>query len=114
MTILTTSSTGSKHLTSRRSTRKVSLPFVRVSRLDNLQGTLALAEEKGLLKGPRTLILRGRMPEELVAAAKQRTGIVSDSKLLEAALANLAVADDYADWLYSQRGTVDPDLDLEF
>ena len=30
-----------------------------------------------------------------------------------AALANLAVADDYADWLYSQRGTVDPDLDLE-
>jgi hypothetical protein len=34
--------------------------------------------------------------------------------LLEAALANLAVADDYADWLISQRETVDPALDLEF
>lgn len=77
-------------------------------------GTLAIAEQQGLLKGRRTLVLRGRMPEVLVAAAKQKTGISSDSKLLEAALASLAVADDYAEWLYSQRGTVDPDLDLEF
>jgi len=29
-------------------------------------------------------------------------------------LANLAVADDYPDWLLSQRGTVSQDLDLEF
>jgi len=54
------------------------------------------------------------MPEELVAQAKRKSGISSDSKLLEAALASLAVADDYADWLISQRGTVDPALDLEF
>jgi hypothetical protein len=59
-------------------------------------------------------MIRGRMPEELVAQAKRKSGISSDSKLLEAALANLAVADDYADWLISQRGTVDPALDLEF
>jgi hypothetical protein len=59
-------------------------------------------------------MIRGRMPEGLVAQAKQRTGITSDSKLLEAALASLAVADDYADWLISQRGTIDPALDLEF
>ncbi len=59
-------------------------------------------------------MIRGRMPEELVAQAKRRTGITSDSKLLEAALASIAVADDYADWLISQRGTVDPALDLEF
>jgi hypothetical protein len=75
---------------------------------------LFLAEEKGLLKGGRTQMIRGRMPEELVAQAKRRTGITSDSKLLEAALASIAVADDYADWLISQRGTVDPALDLEF
>jgi hypothetical protein len=54
------------------------------------------------------------MPEELVAEAKRKTGIISDSKLLETALANIAVADDYAEWLFSQRGTVDPALDLEF
>ena len=81
---------------------------------NKLSGALALAKEKGLLKGRRTLVIRGRMPEELVAAARRKTGITSDSELLEAALANLAVADDYAEWLFSQRATVDPDLDLEF
>lgn len=81
---------------------------------DSLSGALSLAGEKGLLKGGRTQMIRGRMPEELVAQAKRRTGITSDSKLLEAALASLAVADDYADWLISQRGTVDRSLDLEF
>ncbi len=114
MAILSATPAGTAYSTSRRSNRKMTSPSVGNARQDTLQGTLALAEEKGLLKGPRTFVLRGRMPEELVAAAKQRTGIVSDSKLLEAALAHLAVADDYADWLYAQRGTVDPDLDLEF
>jgi hypothetical protein len=54
------------------------------------------------------------MPAGLVEQAKRRSGITSDSKLLEAALANLAVADDYWQWLHSQRGTINPDLDLEF
>jgi hypothetical protein len=54
------------------------------------------------------------MPEELVAEAKRKTGITSDSKLLETALANIVAADDYAEWLFSQRGTVDAGLDLEF
>ena len=54
------------------------------------------------------------MPEELVAQARRRTGITSDTKLLEAALASLALSDDYADWLLAHRGTVNPDLDLEF
>ena len=81
---------------------------------ESLQSAVTLAEDKGLLKGRRTLVIRGRMPEKLVAEAKRKTGITSDSKLLEAALANIAVADDYAEWLYSQRGTVDPSLDLEF
>jgi len=81
---------------------------------DDLRSALSIAEEKGLLKGRRTLVIRGRMPEELVAEAKRKTGITSDSKLLEMALANIVVADDYAEWLFSQRGTVDPALDLEF
>jgi hypothetical protein len=41
----------------------------------------------------------GRMPEALVTRATKRTGIDSDTDLIELALANIAVADDYADWL---------------
>ena len=75
---------------------------------------LALAEEKGLLSGGRTLTVRGRMPAALVAQAKRKTGITSDSKLLEVALVSIAIADEYAEWLFSQRSTINPGLDLEF
>jgi hypothetical protein len=79
-----------------------------------LKDLLTIAEERGLLSGTRTQVVRGRMPAGLVAEAKQRSGISSHSKLLEAALANLALEDDYGAWLVAQSGTVDPDLDLEF
>ena len=94
-----------------RGSRRASGPDLRRDRLTNV---VEIAAEKGLLKGRRTMVIRGRMPEELVAEAKRKTGITSDSKLLETALASIAAADDYADWLFSQRGTVDPALDLEF
>ena len=81
---------------------------------DSLHEVLTLAEERGLLAGSRTHVLRGRMPVGLVEQAKLKTGISSDSKLLEVALANLTVSDDYGQWLLSQRGTVNPELDLEF
>ena len=79
-----------------------------------LREVLTIAEERGLLSGSRTHVLRGRMPVGLVEQAKLKSGISSDSKLLEAALANLAVSDDYAQWLLAQRGTVNPELDLGF
>lgn len=75
---------------------------------------LTIAEQQGLLSGGRTLTLRGRMPSQLVERAKKKTGIHSDSKLIEAALASIAVQDDYAEWLLAQSGTVSRDLDLEF
>src|SRR5690349_13566789 len=81
---------------------------------DRFKSVLVIAEEKGLLRGTRTKVVRGRMPEALVSKAKERTGLKSDTDLLEVALANLAVADDYPDWLLSQRGAVSQDLDLEF
>jgi hypothetical protein len=86
-------------------------PVVSSRRLDD---ALSIAGQQGLLSGGRTLTVRGRMPSLLVEQAKKKTGIQSDSKLIEAALASLAVADDYADWLLAQRGTVSRDLDLEF
>lgn len=81
------------------------------SRVDD---ALSIAGRQGLLSGARTLTVRGRMPSLLVAQAKKKTGIQSDSKLIEAALASLVVADEYADWLLAQRGKVSRDLDLEF
>jgi len=48
----------------------------------------------------------------LVEKTKARRGITSDTKLLEVALANLAVGDDYADWLVSRRGTIPKDIKL--
>jgi hypothetical protein len=84
------------------------------SRQSRFQELLVMAQREGLLDGGRTQIVRGRMPEALVAQAKRRTGIKSDTDLIEVALANIAVGDDYADWLLSQRGTIDPEVDLEF
>src|SRR6266581_4199463 len=79
-----------------------------------LKDMLVIAEESGLFRGTRTKVVRGRMPEALVKKAKARTGIKSDTDLLEVALANLAVADDYPGWLLSRKGTVSSDVDLEF
>ena len=79
-----------------------------------LREVMVIAEEQGLLRGERDQIVRGRMPKALVAQAKKRTGVVSDTDLIELALANIAVADDYAEWLLGRRGTIDREADLDF
>jgi hypothetical protein len=79
-----------------------------------LREVMTIAESEGLLGGERTQVIRGRMPRALVTRAKDRTGIASDTDLIEVALAHIAVADDYADWLLSKRGGVAPEVDLEF
>jgi hypothetical protein len=79
-----------------------------------LNEVMIIAEREGLLRSERTEVVRGRMPEALVARAKKRTGINSNTDLIQVALANIAVEDDYADWLLSRRGTVSPEADLEF
>jgi hypothetical protein len=84
------------------------------ARSGKLREVMTIAEQEGLLSGERTQVIRGRMPPALVARAKNRTGIASDTDLIEIALANIAVADDYTDWLLSQRGTVPDEVDLEF
>ena len=73
-----------------------------------------MAKQEGLLHGGRTKILRGRMPEALVSEAKKRSGIKSDTDLIELALANIAMSDNYGEWLLSRRGTIDPEIDLEY
>jgi hypothetical protein len=84
------------------------------ARPSRLQEAVTIAERSGLLRGGKTEIIRGRMPRALVRKAKAASGARSATELIEMALANLAVADQYPDWLLSQRGTVGREIDLEF
>lgn len=94
--------------------RSKSAKHVDIRGSSKLRDVMVLAEKAGLLHGERTQVIRGRMPEELVRKAKKRSGINSDTELIEVALANIAVEDDYADWLLSRRGLIKPEVDLEF
>ncbi|MGB6803406.1 MAG: hypothetical protein WBE31_14160 [Candidatus Sulfotelmatobacter sp.] len=89
---------------SSRTKKRAGMVEGRPMRFSKLRDVMVIAEKKGLLRGKRTQMIRGIMPEALVERAKKRTGIVSNSKLIEVALANIAVADDYTDWLLSRRG----------
>jgi len=71
------------------------------------------ARQLGLLKGENGRI-GGRVRRDLVAAAKQRSGIVSDTELLEYALAKVAIEDDFGTKLVRRKGRVTKDIDLEF
>jgi hypothetical protein len=71
------------------------------------------ARSAGLIGGPKDAVIRGRVSTALVKAAKKRAGVNTDTELLEVALSNLALADDFGDKFLKRKGTADPDLDLE-
>ena len=100
-----------KRVASSTARRRARLASARSGRLREV---MTIAEQQGLLRGERTQVIRGRMPRALVTRAKSRTGILSDTDLIEIALANIAVADDYTDWLLSERGSIPAGVDLEF
>lgn len=73
-----------------------------------------LARQQGLIRrGDKNRIISARMNEALVAEASRRTGITSDSELIEVALANLAVGAEFGEWLLAQRGRLPRDFQLE-
>ena len=55
---------------------------------------IATAKDAGLLCGASKLIA-GRIRKQLVEAAKARSGITSNTELLEYALARIALEDDF-------------------
>ena len=71
------------------------------------------AHSAGLLEG-QTSRIQGRITHSLLAAAKARSGITSDTELLEYALARVAIEDDFGTKLVARKGRVPADLDLEF
>lgn len=74
---------------------------------------LETAKNTGLLAGASGRIA-GRIRKHLVNAAKARSGIKSDTELLEYALARVALEDDFGQKLIARQGRVPRDVDLEF
>jgi hypothetical protein len=71
------------------------------------------AEHSGLL-GEKSHRIGGRISPVLVEEAKRHTGIVSDTDLIEFALASVALDEDFGRVFRETRGTVDPKLKLGF
>ncbi|MPZ34961.1 MAG: hypothetical protein GEV13_28970 [Rhodospirillales bacterium] len=76
------------------------------------RAVIATARELGLLGGENGRI-GGRVRRQLVAAAKKKSGIASDTELLEYALAKVALEDDFGTKLVRRKGRISQDLDLE-
>jgi len=82
----------------------------RQARFESVMGA---AEQSGLLEEKSSRIA-GRVSRALIDEAKRRTGIESDTELIEFALASLALEDDFAEVFKAARGKVDPDLKLGY
>lgn len=69
-------------------------------------------ERSGVLAGVRSQKLSTRVDPGLLAAARRRTGLSSDSDLVNAALAVVAAGDDFGAWLVTQAGRLPEDFEL--
>lgn len=76
------------------------------------QAILDQARAAGLLGKAKNARIAGRVPAKLVAAAKKRSGLKSDTEVIEVALATLALEDDFGTKLVRRKGSVPKDLDL--
>lgn len=78
------------------------------------RAALEFARAAGLLGGAKSARVAGRVPAELVAAAKKSAGLSSDTDLIEVALAKLAMEDDFGAKLVRDKGGLPRDVDVEF
>lgn len=77
------------------------------------KAVLSAAEKSGLL-GEKSARIGGRISPALLEQAKKQTGISTDTDLIEFALANVALEDEFSNAFDKVRGTVDPSLKLGF
>jgi hypothetical protein len=77
------------------------------------EAVMEAAERSGLLK-EKTARISGRVSPALIEQAKRRTGIESDTELIEFALANIALEDNFPEAFEAAHGKVDPDLKLGY
>jgi hypothetical protein len=86
--------------------------FATVSRT-RFEAVMKAAEHSGLL-GEKSTRIGGRISPALIEKAKKQTGIATDTDLIEFALANVALDDNFGETFRKTRGTVDPTLKLGF
>jgi hypothetical protein len=86
---------------------------MQMHRLARIDAVLQRAEESGL-RAEQNGRIAGRVSADLIKKAKARTGLTSDTELVEFALANVALEDNFAETFRKTRGTVDPTLKLGF
>ena len=79
-----------------------------------LHETVMTAAEKSGLLGEKTSRIGGRISPALVEQAKKQTGIEADTDLIEFALANIALEDNFAAVFKQSRGKVDANVKLGF
>lgn len=88
---------------------------------DDNETTVALHRNKlvldqaravGLLGAAKNTRLSGRVPSELIEAAKKRAHVTSDTELLELALSRLALEDDFGIRLVGRKGNIPADIEL--
>lgn len=73
---------------------------------------LEQARAVGLLGAAKNTRLSGRVPSELIEAAKKRAHVSSDTELLELALSRLALEDDFGARLVRRKGSISAGIDL--
>jgi hypothetical protein len=86
--------------------------FVAISKA-RFDAVMSAAEHSGLL-GEKSKRIGGRISPALIEQAKKHTGIETDTELIEFALANVALDDNFGNTFRKTQGTVDPDLKLGF
>jgi hypothetical protein len=79
-------------------------------RIRHAQDTLTRA---GVLAGAKDTRVTARVQAGLLEAARRRTGIRSETDLVTAGLALLAVQQDFGAWLAGQRGTLTDDFEID-
>ena len=72
----------------------------------------ATAQAAGLALDKKDGRIGGRVNSALVRRAKRKSGITSDSALIEAGLLSLATEDDFGRWLAAQVGRLEEDFDI--
>jgi hypothetical protein len=65
---------------------------------------LRIAEDMGLLSGPKTMHFNAKVSPKLFQAAAKRVGTTSPAAVINAALASLATEDELGPWLARNWG----------
>ena len=95
-------------------TARTTTPSENDKRLAHTRNRLVLEQARavGLLGPAKNTRLSGRVPSELIEAAKRRAHVSSDTELLELALSRLALEDDFGVRLVRRKGSIPADIDL--